>query len=237
MNLAGIHVALVDGDDIALSANGSIIRAVGSADIAKQLMCLAAGEELSGERDDRITILCCTDSKHDPCCARYGFSTWKALPAHANPAVFRVLQSTHIGGCRFAASILVLPIRARYGRLKPREVPDFLACLQRDELYLPAYRGNPELDAISQVAECAARYFRKDLGFADKVVLDHKSGSEGEGAVEVFASLASQRLLTRLQAETFEVATRRSSLRPGGQTNQVARRRAVSLKPLTEPVD
>lgn len=233
-NLAGIHVALVDGDDIAFSANGSIIRSASPADIAGHLMRLAAGEVLSGERDDRITILCCTDSKHDPCCARYGFSTWKALRAHANPAIFRVLQSTHIGGCRFAASILVLPVRARYGRLEPKDVPDFLASLQGNVPYLPAYRGNPQLDAVSQVAEHAALTFWKDHGATGEVLLDHRSGGEAEGEVEIVASLATRRLLIRLKAEKFEVNTRCSSLKAGSKSDQVACWRAVSLQPLVE---
>ncbi|WP_421566492.1 sucrase ferredoxin [Ochrobactrum sp. EDr1-4] len=93
--------------------------------LSEQLNILATGGDLSGERDERITILRCTDGKQDPCCARYGFATCKTLRDHADAQAFRVLQSTHIGGCRFAASLLVFPHRARYGRLEAKDMPNF----------------------------------------------------------------------------------------------------------------
>lgn len=115
----------------------------------------ADGTPLAGPRDERITILCCTDAKRDACCARFGFATFKALAAAADPAKFNVLQSTHLGGCRFAASLIVLPTGQRYGRLSPEQVPDFLAALSANELYLPTSRGNPHLDEPAQAAELA----------------------------------------------------------------------------------
>jgi hypothetical protein len=78
-------------------------RAVTPASEAETIALIDAwceGVALPGKTDDRITILCCTDAKRDACCARFGFATFKALAAAADPRKFNVLQSTHLGGCR-----------------------------------------------------------------------------------------------------------------------------------------
>ena len=122
------------------------------------------GTPLPGPQDRRITILCCTDAKRDACCARFGFATFKALVASADPARFNILQSTHLGGCRFAASLIVLPSSQRYGRLTPDEVPAFLAALSADDIYLPASRGNPQLEEPEQAAELAVMRWGAERG-------------------------------------------------------------------------
>lgn len=231
-NQAGIHVALVEGDEIALSCDNLILRSATPEILSEQLLMLAAGGKLAGEPDERITILCCTDGKQDPCCARYGFATWKALRDYADPTNFRVLQSTHLGGCRFAASLLVLPHRARYGRLEPQDVPEFLSCLDKGIPYLPAFRGNPELDALEQVAEHAALTFWSDTGVREKITFENKSSSDAGEDAEVIASTTSQRLLIRLRLDTFDVNTRCDTLKTDCPTEQVGRWSAVSITPL-----
>lgn len=150
------------------------------------------GTPLPGPQDHRITILCCTDAKRDACCARFGFATFKALAASADPTRFNILQCTHLGGCRFAASLIVLPTGQRYGRLTPGEVPAFLAALSADEIYLPASRGNPQLEEPEQAAELAVMRWGADRGHAqnqaallerraitdDSVVFIARSGNE-----------------------------------------------------------
>src|SRR5690606_40962242 len=49
------------------------------ADLITAIHDYIAGRVFSGTPDERTTILCCTDSRRDACCARYGFSTYKAL--------------------------------------------------------------------------------------------------------------------------------------------------------------
>lgn len=80
-------------------------------------------------------------AKTDACCARYSFPVFKALAAAAPEFGIDVLQCTHIGGCHFAPSVIVMPDRQRYGRLMPAAVPDFLATIARNDLYMPAYKG------------------------------------------------------------------------------------------------
>tara|TARA_R110002020_G_scaffold134252_3_gene299653 strand:+ start:933 stop:1799 length:867 start_codon:yes stop_codon:yes gene_type:complete len=115
------------------------------------------GVALSDNRLQRRVILCCTDAKTDACCARYGFPVFKALAAAAPAFNLDVLQCTHIGGCHFAPSVIVMPDRQRYGRLTPAAVPEFLGMVARNNIYLPAYKGNPELNELEQSAEAATR--------------------------------------------------------------------------------
>ena len=114
------------------------------------------GEPLPGTPEPRTTIVCCTDSRADACCARFGFATAKALAAAADPERFLILQGSHIGGCRFAASLAVVSRRERYARLAPEAVPDFLESLGRGEIYLPAFKGRADRAEPEQVAELAA---------------------------------------------------------------------------------
>jgi len=158
---AGIHVALVDrvgetGTLPNLLANGVAADFADQDALADAVVRFTAGEMFAGRRDERTVILCCTDSRRDACCARYGFATFKALLAAADPAKVNLLQATHVGGCRFAASLVVLPQRQRYGRLEPHEAGAFLETIARGDIYLPAYRGRTGLPQAAQVAEHAA---------------------------------------------------------------------------------
>ena len=130
---SGLHVALVDrvGDSEALprlmaQPEGVYADFENEAALIAAIDAYAEGIVFSGEIDPRITILVCTDSRRDACCARYGFSTYKALDAIADRDKFNIVQATHLGGCRFAASLVVMPERQRYGRMTAGQAPAFL---------------------------------------------------------------------------------------------------------------
>lgn len=141
------------------------------------------GTPLPGPIDERITILCCTDAKRDACCARFGFATFKALVAAADPTRFNILQCTHLGGCRFAASLIVLPSGQRYGRLMPEQVPAFLAALSAREVYLPASRGNPRLAEPAQAAELAIMRWGAERGHPQQSALLVEQTEIGEDQI------------------------------------------------------
>jgi hypothetical protein len=164
-----------------------------------------AGEPLPGARDDRITILCCTDAKRDACCARFGFATFKALAAAADPARFNILQCTHLGGCRFAASLIVLPTGQRYGRLTPDEVPAFLAALQSNEVYLPASRGNPRLDEPAQAAELAVMRWGAARGQSQKSARLDQRHEVDEDHILFTAFCDSQALSVSVRTQLFSI--------------------------------
>lgn len=226
---AGLHVALVDkveapGSLATLHALPENVRADFSteAGLIEAICAFAAGGSFGGVRDPRTTILCCTDSRRDPCCARYGFATYKALVAVADPARFHIVQATHIGGCRFAASLLVMPQRHRYGRLTAELVPDFLAALDRGDLFLPHYKGRDGLAEPAQVAELAALRWAAERGLS-------LSGIDVSGSVPATAEPGHRlalgadfdgvRLDISLTARSFPV---QSSCRPEAQGHEEA---------------
>ena len=157
------------------------------------------GLPLGGGPLPRRVILCCTDAKTDACCARYGFPVFKALAAAAPAFDLDVLQCTHIGGCHFAPSVIVMPDRQRYGRLTPAAVPEFLAMVARNDIYLPGYKGNPRLDELEQSAEAAARHWAVGRGPIDQIEL---------GAVEMLDDDTAT-IEVRLNAEPLTINAQR----------------------------
>lgn len=158
-----VHLVLVDhpeagGQLPALQAprDGTIADFSDQDGLAEAILTYAEGGTLKGRADPRTTILCCTDSRRDACCARFGQETFRALMARCDPARHQLLQASHLGGCRFAASLMVFPHRHRYGRLEPADVPDLLAALDAGRPFLRSFRGHADLPPDRQVAEIAA---------------------------------------------------------------------------------
>ena len=166
------------------------------------------GTMFEGTQDTRPMIVCCTDSRRDACCARYGFSTYKALVAAADPARFNIVQCTHIGGCRFAASLVVMPQRQRYGRMTAEHAPAFLAALDRGAIYLPTYKGRSDSAEPAQVAELAALNWAAEQGQDLRQVSLHGAIPDhvDEGAeLTLQAHIPGTRLAIHMQARNFFV--------------------------------
>ncbi|PXX99488.1 sucrase ferredoxin [Halomonas sp. LBP4] len=103
-------------------------------------------------------ILCCTHGKKDKCCAKFGFATYKAIAeAIRDQALpFEVWESTHLGGCRLAASAVVFPALRKYGRITDADVVPLLESEAANRPYLPCYRGDSRLTPLAQCAQVAA---------------------------------------------------------------------------------
>ena len=224
--MAGLYIGLVDKVEAdaslpTLHAQPENVYASfeSEADLIAAIRNYVAGEMFAGTQDTRQTIVCCTDSRRDACCARYGFSTYKALVAVADPARFNIVQCTHIGGCRFAASLVVMPARQRYGRMNAEQAPAFLAALERGQIYLPAYRGRSDRPEPAQVAELAALNWAAEHGLQlDAVPLhgaipDH---AEEGTSLTLEADLAVTHLAIRLLARNFLVEGNCETVAEGG---------------------
>jgi hypothetical protein len=177
------------------------------------------GRMFEGTQDTRTTIICCTDSRRDACCARYGFSTYKALVKFADPARFNVVQCTHIGGCRFAASLVVMPQRQRYGRMTAEHAPHFLAALERGAIYLPAYKGRSDQPEPAQVAELAALNWAAERGqHLDAISLQGaipEHAEDGTG-LTLQADLPGAQLAIHMHARNFLVQGNCETVAEGG---------------------
>lgn len=145
---------------------------------------LAAWEQPLLESD---LLLCCTHGKKDKCCAKYGYQTYKALAQavtdHCLP--FEVWESSHLGGCRLAASLILLPNVRKYGRIIPAQALPFLQAEANGQRYLPGYRGNSQLTPPQQCAELAAlthlnTYESSTINHQPQLTLLCDSGNENE---------------------------------------------------------
>ena len=96
----------------------------------------------------------CTNGQRDACCAKYGMRVYAELTRQCNDAAW---QTTHLGGHRFAATLVSLPTGAVYGQLEPADVADLLGAHGAGELHLPKLRGLAGLDRVSQWADIALR--------------------------------------------------------------------------------
>ncbi|PMR67585.1 sucrase ferredoxin [Halomonas heilongjiangensis] len=103
-------------------------------------------------------LLCCTHGKKDKCCAKFGYATYRALAAAVadRGLPFEVWESTHLGGCRLAASAVVFPALRKYGRISDEHVVPLLESEAANHPYLPCYRGDSRLSPLQQCAQVAA---------------------------------------------------------------------------------
>ena len=95
-------------------------------------------------------VLVCTHGKRDRCCAKFGMALFNAA-AKVSDAVW---QTTHLGGHRFAATALVLPVGMSYGRLQPEDARTWLDAEAQGEIFdLAKTRGRNAYSKHVQAAE------------------------------------------------------------------------------------
>ncbi len=99
---------------------------------------------------DYPLYLVCTNGKRDRCCARVGVTLYQALADRVGDAVW---QCTHLGGHRFAPTLVTLPDGTFYGRLAPADVNSFVRSQELGEFYLSHLRGRCCFDKVAQAAE------------------------------------------------------------------------------------
>ena len=107
-----------------------------------------------GDHDPEPIYLVCTHGRHDPCCASRGRPVIEALTA-LRPD--RVWQSSHLGGCRFAPTVLVLPLGVMYGRVPPSAESDLIAATDAGEVLAPFLRGRIGMSPAAQAAVAFAQ--------------------------------------------------------------------------------
>lgn len=114
--------------------------------------------------------LVCVHGKRDRCCALFGLPVYRALSEQAGE---RVLQTTHLGGHRFAATLLTLPAGICYGRVLPDEAAPLVSATREDRLHdLARVRGRVAYGSEAQAAEVL---LRQRLGETRRDALQHHS--------------------------------------------------------------
>ncbi len=119
----------------------------------RDLKELAAGIVPSfGEVWDDPVFLVCTHGKRSACCARFGAPLAQTLAAR-HPG--QVWETTHVGGHRFAANLVILPHGLYYGPVGAGPAAAAIDAYQRGSVLPDRYRGRGGQPRAVQEAEHA----------------------------------------------------------------------------------
>ncbi len=117
-------------------------------------VCAAPDPPGRGHRDDRPRWLVCTHARRDRCCATLGRPIADTLAALHPEATWEV---SHLGGHRFAGTMLVLPHGLVYGRLDVAGATEVVNRHLAGRIDLSRLRGHAHRSRLAQLAEVAAR--------------------------------------------------------------------------------
>jgi len=112
--------------------------------------------ELDGDRTDQQLVLVCGHGTRDACCALRGVTVYGALATGLNDDE-ELWISSHQGGHRFAANVLVLPVGLQFGRVEPDEARLVVARALAGRIALDHYRGRTCYGSAIQAAELVVR--------------------------------------------------------------------------------
>lgn len=110
----------------------------------------------AAHRTDEKLYLVCTNGKRDVCCAVHGLPLYQQMRAVGGDAVW---QSSHIGGHRFAGTLVCLPHGLYYGRVADGAA--IIRAYNRGEFEPANCRGRCTEAPAAQSAEI---YLRQQLG-------------------------------------------------------------------------
>lgn len=166
----------------------------GYEELADLVQHLGEQEPDIGERPEKTVVLVCTHGRRDACCAEFGRPILDTLRDRADADVW---ESTHVGGDRFAANLVILPEGLHYSRLTPRDAHLPLDAYARDELHLPSFRGRASRTMAEQAAEHAIRAHTGRMRIDDVVILQETRDGDLH---HVLARVAARRFDVRLHA-------------------------------------
>jgi len=101
-------------------------------------------------------LLVCTHGSRDVCCAKQGFPLYEALQKRADAAKdpsVAVWRTSHLGGHRFAPTLLDFPRGILWGRVTDEIAPSLLNETASKEALSSIYRGWSALPPMAQLAE------------------------------------------------------------------------------------
>lgn len=113
----------------------------------------------TGVASDRPIVAVCTHARHDQCCAVRGRPVVNAL-AEAFPE--ETWECSHLGGDRFAATMVLLPHGLYYGRVPADSAVDIVRRYEAGEVDERYFRGRSSLSNAVQAAQHFARVELRD---------------------------------------------------------------------------
>ncbi|MFJ3392900.1 sucrase ferredoxin [Leifsonia aquatica] len=125
----------------------------------------------AGEPSDRPVYAVCTHARHDQCCAVRGRPVVEAL---ANTFPDETWECSHLGGDRFAATMIVFPHGLLYGGVPAADASDVVARYAEGRVDPRYLRGRTSLTTVAQAAEAVARDVSGDVAIdAYRVISEH----------------------------------------------------------------
>jgi hypothetical protein len=118
---------------------GTVTGGLDSTVAGLDLAALAAGQAITfGEPTPGPVFLICGHARRNTCCGRLGVSLARTM-ADRYPG--QVWQTTHVGGHRFAANLVILPHGLYYGPVGAAEAAAAIAAYGRGEVVADRFRG------------------------------------------------------------------------------------------------
>lgn len=119
---------------------------------ALDLAALAAGERPSSGTLVTRMYLVCVHGRRDRCCARFGGPLARALTGSYPDDLW---ETTHLGGHKFAANMVLLPHGLYYGQCDRETAAAAIEAYGRGEILAGRFRGRAGQDAATQQAAYA----------------------------------------------------------------------------------
>jgi hypothetical protein len=143
-------------------------------DLARlDLAALALGRrDTDGDAVPGPLLLVCTHGRRNVCCARLGRPLAAALAPRHGAAVW---ETTHVGGDRHAANLVILPHGLYYGPVDPPSAEAAIDAYRRGEVILDRFRGRAGQAESTQATEHVIRQLTGLRGIDDLLAAAERS--------------------------------------------------------------
>ncbi len=156
-----MFVALTGPDcDTVVRLNVSSLETLSEIDLPSVVETIrAGGVPDGGRRVEEPAVWVCVHGKRDRCCAKFGAPVFEAAAALEGVDVW---QTSHLGGHRFAATLLCLPTGLCYGRVQADDVDSLVRNHAQGRVHdLTLFRGR---SCWSAPAQAAVHFVRAHVG-------------------------------------------------------------------------
>lgn len=127
-----------------------------------EVECFLEGRVPAGASElDHPLFLVCTHGRHDKCCAKFGYPTYRLMRTYYREGTWQV---SHVGGDRFASNVVCFPHGIYYGHVSHDDAISIIDGYRAGTVSVKNYRGRSCYRKDGQVAEY---FFRTETGIMD----------------------------------------------------------------------
>jgi hypothetical protein len=145
---------------------------------------VAGHVDAAGSISTAPLFLVCTHGRHDKCCAKFGYPTYKLMHQYAPDNTWQV---SHVGGDRFAANVVAFPHGIFYGHVGNEDAIEIVDQYRTGAIQLKNYRGRACYLKEAQAAEYFVRSQSGILELDRLSLMSLEKNSDGSAWTAVFA--------------------------------------------------